>query len=228
MCKCVAFICGIALLLPTTFLHAQHEQHGESAMSHAAHDMLFDRSGMVMNANSTVLPRDCTQISEDVEFVVRAGSDYALSESGRVFGYSQYEFHAAPCSRVTVTFVNEDQVRHQWMLHGLPRYLYPQGMFHLEASGGETVRGSFILPKDAATYLVHCDITQHMEKGMKAQLLVGGGDGDLWSIPSVSADFNSAEKGPDGMQYLLLILGLLAGTAIGTAAARAGLFQRSA
>jgi hypothetical protein len=33
---------------------------------------------------------------------------------------------------------------------------------------------------------VHCDIAQHMEKGMKAQLKVGKGDGDLPSIPGVT------------------------------------------
>jgi hypothetical protein len=34
---------------------------------------------------------------------------------------------------------------------------------------------------------VHCDIAQHMEKGMKAQLKVGAGSGDLPSIPGVTA-----------------------------------------
>ena len=34
---------------------------------------------------------------------------------------------------------------------------------------------------------MHCDIAQHMEKGMKAQLKVGKGRGDLPSIPGISA-----------------------------------------
>jgi len=46
---------------------------------------------------------------------------------------------------------------------------------------------SLILPPGDKTYLVHCDIAQHMEKGMKAQLKVGKGDGDLPSIPGVTA-----------------------------------------
>ena len=54
------------------------------------------------------------------------------------------------------------------MVHGLPRYLYPGGMFHLEANGGDSQTGTFIVPSDARTYLVHCDLPQHMEKGMKA------------------------------------------------------------
>ena len=184
--------------------HSQHE--------HAAdHNMQFDDHGMVMNSNRDVLPQDCESISDDVEFVVHAGTDYALTAAGRIFGYDAHEFHVPPCSRVTIHFYNDDQVRHQWMLHGLPRYLYPQGMFHLEASGGQHVMGSFIVPSDDATYLVHCDITQHMEKGMKAQLMVGEGSGDLWSVPGVSADFNGhTEKMPRGTVVLMLAMVMVA------------------
>jgi hypothetical protein len=88
---------------------------------------------------------------------------------------------------VTVTLVNEDQVRHQWMIHGLPRYIYPEGMFHLEVNGVGQKTGTFIVPSAKKTYLVHCDIAQHTEKGMKAQLKVNGGSGDLPSIPGVTA-----------------------------------------
>ncbi|MGB4247757.1 MAG: multicopper oxidase domain-containing protein, partial [Pseudohongiellaceae bacterium] len=74
------------------------------------------------------------------------------------------------------------------------------------------VMGSFIVPSDDATYLVHCDITQHMEKGMKAQLVVGAGSGDLWSVPGVSADFNRpTEKVPRGTWLLMTAMGMLAG-----------------
>lgn len=185
--------------------HSQHE--------HAAdHNMQFDDNGMVMNSNTDVLPQDCESISESVEFVVHAGTDYALTAASRTFGYDLHEYRVPPCSRVTVHFHNNDQVRHQWMLHGLPRYLYPQGMFHLEANGGQHVMGTFIVPSDDATYLVHCDITQHMEKGMKAQLVVGEGSGDLWSVPGVSADFNGyAEKMPRGTVILMMAMGMLAG-----------------
>jgi len=86
-----------------------------------------------------------------------------------------------------VHFYNDDKVRHQWMMHGLPKYLYPQGMFHLEVSGPGKISGTLILPPGDKTYLVHCDIAQHMEKGMKAELKVGKGDGDLPSIPGLTA-----------------------------------------
>ena len=162
---------------------------------HAGHEdgMKFDRTGIVMNANTTELPGDCSSLGEEYEFTVRVGTAYAEDFPGTVFGMSQHEYNVTPCSLVTITLVNEDQVRHQWMMHGLPRYLYPQGMFHLEAAGGESQTGSFIVPGDDRTYLVHCDMTQHMEKGMKGQLVVGKGSGDLWSIPGVSRDFKQQE-----------------------------------
>lgn len=154
--------------------------------------MLVDAEGMVMNANPDVLPRDCPAISRDHEFTVRAGRAYAREVPGGVYGWSLHELEVEPCSRVTVTFVNEDEVRHQWMVHGLPKYLYPAGMFHLEAVGGAAKTGSFIVPGDHRTYLIHCDMAQHMEKGMKGQLVVGRGSGDLWSVPGVSASYERA------------------------------------
>jgi len=89
-------------------------------------------------------------------------------------------------TKITVTFVNEDQTRHQFMVHGLPTYIYPAGMFHMEIMGKGEKTATFIVPSTKKTYLVHCDIAQHMEKGMKAQLKVAGGDGDLPSIPGLT------------------------------------------
>ncbi len=152
--------------------------------------MHLDSSGMVMNSNKNNLPRDCQKISRDYAITVYAGTEYAKDYPGTVFGLSQHETRVEPCSRITLTFVNKDSIRHQWMLHGLPRTIYPQGMFHIEAAGGKSQTGTFIVPSDNRTYLVHCDMAQHMEKGMKAQLVVGQGSGDLWSIPGVSKHFD--------------------------------------
>lgn len=147
--------------------------------------MIMDEKVMVMNANSENLPRDCKEISEDVKFTVRAGVKYA-TYNGTIFGFDTNEWNVKPCSRVTIKFINEDDVRHQWMMHGLPKYLYPEGMFHLEVNGPGEVEGTFIVASDAKTMLVHCDISQHMQKGMKGQLKVNGGAGDLPSIPGIS------------------------------------------
>ena len=59
-------------------------------------------------------------------------------------------------------------------------------MFHLEANGGFQRTGTFILPGGNSTLLVHCDVSQHMETGLKGQLRVGKGRGNLSSVPGVS------------------------------------------
>jgi plastocyanin len=143
--------------------------------------------GMVMGQNTDTLPGGCDSISETKEITVHGGHKYAEKFPGRMFAFDTQEFNFKPCTKLTVHFVNEDNVRHQWMMHGLPKYLYPKGMFHLEATGPSKISGTLILPPGDKTYLVHCDIAQHMEKGMKAQLKVGKGDGDLPSIPGVTA-----------------------------------------
>jgi hypothetical protein len=155
-------------------------------MHHEHHGMRMDMEGMVMNENLDQLPRDCTKISGEQQITVRAGRKYAQSFNGTMFTYDEREWNVAPCTKVTVTFINEDQVRHQWMMHDLPRYLYPEGMFHMEVNGPGKKTGTFIVPSAKKTYLVHCDIAQHTEKGMKAQLKVGGGNGDLQSILGIT------------------------------------------
>ncbi len=179
----VAFAAVFVATAASIHVVTAQEQHHHHA--HHDHSMVLDRDGMVMNANADVLPKDCTEVSADLEFEVRVGRDYA--RRGLTFGYNQHEWVVPPCARVTVTLINEDQVRHQWMVHGLPRYLYPQGMFHLEVSGEKRKSGTFIVPSDDRTYLAHCDIAQHMEQGLKGQVVVGSGNGTLPSIPGISA-----------------------------------------
>lgn len=164
--------------------HSAH--HG---MDHSQHNMTVDADGAVMNENHHTLPRDCTAISRDYELTVRAGRTYANDEPGMIFGMSEPEIRVEPCSRIQLTFINEDEVRHQWMVHGLPKYLYPAGMFHIEAVGGAQKTGTFIVPGDDQTYLLHCDLPQHMEKGMRGQLVVGQGSGNLWAVNGISDDF---------------------------------------
>ena len=167
-----------------------------------------------MNSNHHNLPEDCEELGRDYDFEVSASTKYAADYPGTVFGMSQYQFEVEPCSRITVTFINQDEVRHQWMVHGLPRYLYPGGMFHLEAAGGHSQTGSFIVPSDDRTYLVHCDMAQHMEKGMKAQLKVGKGSGDLWAVPGLSSSFVKDSYLPEKTGVYLMAIAL-AGVIIG-------------
>jgi len=162
--------------------HQGHQQHGH-------HNMTLDELGMVMNGNDSELPKDCWAINKSYNLEVKAGTKFSKDFPGTIFGYDQHEIKVEPCSKITITFINEDEVRHQWMVHGLPKYIYDKGMFHLEAAGGAKKTGTFIVPSDNRTYLIHCDISQHMEKGMKAQLVVGKGNGDLPSIPGISGSW---------------------------------------
>jgi plastocyanin len=180
------------------------------AQDHSHHDMAVARAGVVMNENRNNLPRGCDEISRDYQLTIRAGREYARDVPGMTFGMSEHDVRVEPCSRIEVTFVNEDDVRHQWMVHGLPKYLYPAGMFHLEASGGQQVTGTFIVPGEDRSYLLHCDIAQHMEKGMRGQLVVGRGSGDLWSVTGISDQFYRSSYWPRNT-YLWVAIALLVG-----------------
>ncbi|MCK5120758.1 MAG: cupredoxin domain-containing protein [Methylococcales bacterium] len=166
----------------------KHNHHPETKLMEGGcgSNMRMDMQGMVMNENKDDIPKDCKEITEDVTIVVKAGTKYSEPYPGTVFGFNEHQWQVKPCSRITVEFSNEDDIRHQWMIHGLPTYLYPKGMFHIEVNGQNKKTGTFIVPNSHYTYLVHCDIAQHMEKGMKAQLKVGNGRGDLPSIPGIS------------------------------------------
>ncbi len=188
---------GLRCLAALALLASCNSAPAQDAMDHSAHhgaghgqhNMTVDADGAVMNENHDTLPRNCTTVSQDYAFTVHAGREYTRNEPGMIFGMSEPEIRVEPCSRITLTFVNEDEVRHQWMVHGLPKYLYPAGMFHIEAMGGARKTGTFIVPGDDQTYLLHCDLPQHMEKGMRGQLVVGRGSGNLWAVNGISDDF---------------------------------------
>lgn len=164
--------------------HTDHSAHGHGHHHMDDSHIMDHEGGMIMGQNKDELPSSCDSISEEIEITVHAGKQYAEKFPGTTFAFDQREWRVKPCAKITWHFVNDDEVRHQFMVHGLPRYLYPNGMFHLEVTGPRTISGTMIVPASDETYLAHCDISQHMEKGMKGQLVVGnGGDEDLPSIP---------------------------------------------
>ena len=184
------------------------------AMDHAG--MIMDEKGMIMNANTDRLPRDCPKISENVDITIHAGLKHALKFVGKMFAFDQQEWSVKPCAKINITFINDDQVRHQLMIHGLPGYIYPEGMFHLELYGEGQLQASLIMPSQKKTYLVHCELPQHMEKGMKAQLKVDGGDVDLPSIPGLTKPVKADSYPVDWTQltWSVLLLSALLGIAI--------------
>ena len=184
------------------------------AMDHAG--MIMDEKGMIMNANTDRLPRDCPKISENVDITIHAGQKHALKFVGKMFAFDQQEWSVKPCAKINITFINDDQVRHQLMIHGLPGYIYPEGMFQLELYGEGQLQASLIMPSQKKTYLVHCELPQHMEKGMKAQLKVDGGDVDLPSIPGLTKPVKADSYPVDWTQltWSVLLLSALLGIAI--------------
>jgi hypothetical protein len=96
------------------------------------------------------------------------------------------------------------------MVHGLPRYLYPAGMFHIEAMAGQSQQGVFIVPPEDRTYLIHCDMSQHMEKGMRGQLVVGAGSGDLWAVNGISDAFYRASYPRNGSTLFIIFAAIAA------------------
>jgi len=179
-----------------------------SLATHAG--MRMGEWGMVMNENHEQLPQGCDKVAGEESITIKAGREYSKEFPGTIFGYSRHEFSFPKCTRVKVTFINEDDIRHQFMIHGLPTYLHSEGMFHMELYGRGETTGTFITPKTEETYLAHCDIAQHMEKGMKAQVLVGGGSGNLPSIPGISGQLNKDSYDLDmSIPNILIIVFLL-------------------
>jgi hypothetical protein len=175
-----------ALLLATCAAPAQEIVEHNRLMDHGGGHLMDMDGGMVMGQNTDTLPDGCDKIAAEEEVTVHAGHKYSEKFPGTMFAFDKQQYQYEPCTKLTIHFINEDNIRHQWMMHGLPKYLYPKGMFHLEVTGPAKVSGTLILPPGDRTYLVHCDIAQHMEKGMKGQLKTGKGSGDLPSIPGVT------------------------------------------
>lgn len=135
-------------------------------------DMEMRPGGLVVNENQNELPPGCSRVSGNNSVYVVAGSD--MADAGEAYAYSSELYNFDSCERVKVEFANEDEVRHQWMLHGLPRELYPMGMFNIEANGGETVKGTFITPSKPQKLNLHCSLPQHQQKGMLGTVNIGG------------------------------------------------------
>jgi plastocyanin len=148
-------------------------------------------TGAVMGQNMDELPPGCEGVAGWDNITIRGGTDQAGQFPGTVFTYSQRDFEYEPCTRLTVTFINTDETRHQWMVHGLPATIHDMGMFTLDVDGNSNETGTFILPGFDDTMLIHCGLPQHMQKGMKAQIVVGEGDGNIPNIPGHTGSWES-------------------------------------
>jgi PGF-CTERM protein len=135
--------------------------------------MEMSENGTVMNGNPDQLPPGCEAVDGTERVTVRGGT--AVADEGDAFGFDPDRIQAPPCSRLVVTFVNSDDVRHQFMVHGLPTEVYPMGMFTIEVDGPGRLTGSFVTPAKNYTMHTHCSLPQHQQKGMQMSLVVGDG-----------------------------------------------------
>jgi len=207
----VAPAAGVEVTPVELALPLQRVAQGDTGSASAP--LFFDTVGMVLHSNAGQLPDDCDAISADVAITVHAGARHVPAGGPQVFAYDQQSLVAAPCSRVTVTLVNEDAVRHQWLLSGLPEALHPGGVFHLEANGGQRVTGTFIVPGATARYPVFCAVAQHGLQGMQAQLVVGTEQGAaLWPLPLWTPAEGTSPGLPAGALVLILAMALTSGS----------------
>lgn len=174
-------------------------------------------SAKVVNENTNDLPPGCEEIAGERSITVRGGREHAEGFPGTVFTFDERSWDIPGCTRVTVTFINDDPTRHQFMVHDT----YPAGFFQIELAGEGEETGTFILGPDEASLLIHCGVSQHQQKGMKAQFLVGGGIGDLPNIVGVSGippqDRGPSDPAPDSQApaiaavWVLVALAAVAG-----------------
>lgn len=134
-------------------------------------DMQPVEDGLVVNENTDELPPNCSEIEGERTVTVRGGKEFA--DAGQMFTFDREFLQVETCTRLTVTFVNRDAVRHQWMVHGLPRETYPMGMFNIEVNGPAEVTATFVTPGEDTVLQTHCSLPQHDQKGMRQFVVVG-------------------------------------------------------
>lgn len=166
--------------------------------------MEMREGGLAVNANDgEYLPEGCDEIRGSTEITVKAGEQFA--EPGHMFSYDQRKWNVDTCTKVTVTLENADDVRHQWMLHGLPKNTYPMGMFNIEADGGEQVTATFVTPAEDTTLKLHCSLPEHEDLGMEGFVVVGDSGGETTD----DAPAGDGSDGDTGGNQTLIWLGVV-------------------
>ncbi len=163
-----------------------------SVLALAALATLPGAQAKVLNSNTDDLPPGCSEISEEIDITVRGGIQFAQNFTGVAFTFDKHSWSIPTCALVTMTFINTDEIRHQFMPHGT----WPEGFTLIEVDGPGQDTASFIAPANPTTIMVHCGVNQHQQKGMKAQFVVGGGEGDVPNIPGVSG-LPDEDRAPD-------------------------------
>lgn len=131
-------------------------------------------NGSVVNADADSLPPGCEAVRGERRLTVDAGREYAAA--GDAFGYDLDTVTAPACTRLVVTLVNHDDVRHQWVVDGLPTDTYPGGYVAVEVADRGSVTAAFVTPSQPGTYEGLSTLPQHEQHGMRLPLVVTGDD----------------------------------------------------
>jgi hypothetical protein len=100
----------ISFLFSVPVMAAEEYEEHNSLMSHGDGHLMDMGGGMVMGQNADTLPGGCDKISETREITVHAGHKYAEKFPGRMFAFDTQEFNFKPCTKLTVHFVNDDNI----------------------------------------------------------------------------------------------------------------------
>jgi len=163
-------------------------------------------NGSVVNANPDSLPPGCEAVRGERRLTVDAGREYAAD--GDAFGYDLDSVTAPACTRLVVTLVNHDDVRHQWVVDGLPTDTYPGGYVAIEAADRGSVTAAFVTPSEPGTYEGLSTLPQHEQNGMRLPLVVTG---DRSSDTATATSDESSGSVP-GLGPLLALVALAAAT----------------
>ncbi len=135
------------------------------------------------NENTDETPPGCDRIAgeQDVEVAaVSGGTGYPL------FEYQPTVIETEPCTRLTVTFSSQTRIRHQFVVRGLPQETYPSGYFGIEADGGSEEAATFVTPSEDTTLPFESTVGSQAKSGLRGQVVVGEGDGDVEGVPGVT------------------------------------------
>jgi len=205
----VAGSAGLALAAAPVSSAGGEVSHHPTPDGDAEPETRVVENGSTVNANGTVLPPGCEAIQGERRLTVDAGREYAAD--GDAFGYDLDSVTAPACTRLVVTLANHDDVRHQWVVDGLPIETYPGGYVAIEVARRGSVTAAFVTPSRPGTYEGLSTLPQHEQNGMRLPLVVTG-DASSQPTTTPTSDAGGSAPGPGPLLALLALLaaGLLA------------------
>lgn len=150
---------------PTKSHHHEPQRHQEHPHSRSpSKSDVLEAHGL---EDHRTVAHQCEKPRGLQKLTVRGGIKYA--REGEVYAFEPRSIHVKPCEEVQVTLINEDHVRHAFMLPGL------NPMFIIELTGPSQHTASFVAPDEDITLEFHCHVETHEKMGMHGEVIVGKG-----------------------------------------------------